>query len=1001
MKTFRGSFRLLVLLASIAVLAGCGGSSSSDDPSSSGNTISGVASKGPIDGGSVEVYSLLDDGTKGDLLGTDTTGADGSFTIDVGNYSGAALVEVRGGAYIDEATGLPVENILLRAGIPAVSSMISMTVTPLTELAVANAEKSVGLTSENIEASNTFISELFGGVNIITIEPIDVLSTPTDSVTQDQIDYGLMLAAISQMVVNDPTFDNVNQVVDAMSVDLLDGILDETAGELIAALTNFLDSGRNATTVATLDAMIIDDVVAEQQVLREVYAVYSTNGSNWNDYVKNDGLDIYNATGTACEGTETGGYDACIHGGEKRSFDTGLSTACIALTATDALGAFDWVCDDSGVTTVFYSTGLSEGKNLSDLINFTTPGWKYNQLIVNDGVSNVVKSKAMIWWDNPIIEANDGGSLAASGMIYVVTADPQNIFTIDADQVGLVVKPGVTMTGSTATTEKLVSAATQNFLWLEGAMDATGDQYAIYLLGVKFSALRGISAEKADSTGAGIYLSSSSDNMLSEISATNNTNHGVILLSSSNNMLSSIIAGNNNYGVFLFSSSNNSLLNIRAANNANSGIFLQASSDNTLSDISANNNVNSGVSIYSSSDNTLSDISAANNDYGISLLPSSNGNRLLRISAINNNYGIIIESSSNNTLSSIIASNNHDAVYIYSSSNNNILSGISVPNNFMGVSITSSSNNNMLSGISATNNGGKAITLHSSSNNMLSGISVANNGDYGILIYLSSNNTLSDIAAVHNGTYGIGIGSSLTNYFTGLLKVGNNGTADCGVSGGTDPGLFDGTCANQGTLSDATLSIDVTLAESYLGKKTVDDAINASDTNGAATFPTDPAAFDWTCFDNIYSSWGKDGSTFPNVDHAYFWKSGAGRIWDWSLLGADTVIRDVLALPGGNDTLEHGWTGTAADQAGCDVAFPGSIFNAADDCRSTFLRHAVELSGDGVGNDNLLCETGEECLYTPNIASYQGHGALISAGTIGTGDSIENVTLWKYETNGY
>ena len=66
---------------------------------------------------------------------------------------------------------------------------------------------------------------------------------------------------------------------------------------------------------------------------------------------------------------------------------------------------------------------------------------------------------------------------------------------------------------------------------------------------------------------------------------------------------------------------------------------------------------------------------------------------------------------------------------------------------------------------------------------------------------------------------------------------------------------------------------------------------------------------------------------------------------------------------------------------------------------TTFLQHAVEILDDGIGNDNGLCESGETCLFTPNNGSYQGHGALISAGTF-TDGVITGVTLLKYKVNG-
>lgn len=66
MKAFKGSFRFFVLLVAITFLAACGGSSLSNSGNVD-NLIEGLASKGPINGGSVEVYALLEDGN--DLSG--------------------------------------------------------------------------------------------------------------------------------------------------------------------------------------------------------------------------------------------------------------------------------------------------------------------------------------------------------------------------------------------------------------------------------------------------------------------------------------------------------------------------------------------------------------------------------------------------------------------------------------------------------------------------------------------------------------------------------------------------------------------------------------------------------------------------------------------------------------------------------------------------------------------------------------------------------------------
>jgi len=253
MITIGKYLRSLLLLFALAALAGCGGGG--NNIPAADYKVTGTASKGPIDGGTVEVFALLADGTKGDLLGTATTGADGSFTIGVGNYSGAALVEVTGGSYVDEATGLTVTNILMRAAIPDVTSTVSVAVTPLTELAVAYAEGIGGLTVDNITTSNTLVSDLFGGVDIVATEPVDVLSAPSGATTQEQIDYGLMLAALSQMVENDPAIVDVSQLMNILSADLSDGVLDETGSMLITALGDFVSSPDNATGTTSLAGM--------------------------------------------------------------------------------------------------------------------------------------------------------------------------------------------------------------------------------------------------------------------------------------------------------------------------------------------------------------------------------------------------------------------------------------------------------------------------------------------------------------------------------------------------------------------------------------------------------------------------------------------------------------------------------------------------------------------------------------------------------------------------
>ena len=72
---------------------------------------------------------------------------------------------------------------------------------------------------------------------------------------------------------------------------------------------------------------------------------------------------------------------------------------------------------------------------------------------------------------------------------------------------------------------------------------------------------------------------------------------------------------------------------------------------------------------------------------------------------------------------------------------------------------------------------------------------------------------------------------------------------------------------------------------------------------------------------------------------------------------------------------------------------------ASDKCFSIFLRNASELLGDGLGNENGLCESFELCVYSPNIGAYQGEGTFTDIGTIASG-TVQGVYLIQYATNG-
>ena len=90
---------------------------------------------------------------------------------------------------------------------------------------------------------------------------------------------------------------------------------------------------------------------------------------------------------------------------------------------------------------------------------------------------------------------------------------------------------------------------------------------------------------------SGIYLSSSSNNILSGNDASNNKN-GIYLYYSNNNTLRGNHASNNNIGISVSSSSNNTLTNNNPSNNGYYGIRLSSSINNKIYNNIFNNTKN-------------------------------------------------------------------------------------------------------------------------------------------------------------------------------------------------------------------------------------------------------------------------------------------------------------------------------------------------------------------------------------------------------------------------
>lgn len=187
----KASFTLATVSAAI-VLVGCGGgggSSAVAPPAAAGTTtISGSAVKGPVNGATVTVKKASD----GTVLKTTTTGAGGSYSVDV-DYTGDVVIEVSGGTYTDEATGVdtalatPLKSVLTANG-----GTVTGIVTPITTMAYTYA-----FGTGNAISASAFKNYTDNLASQFHLSAADLASTPV--VTGDAVNaYGRILAGLSK-----------------------------------------------------------------------------------------------------------------------------------------------------------------------------------------------------------------------------------------------------------------------------------------------------------------------------------------------------------------------------------------------------------------------------------------------------------------------------------------------------------------------------------------------------------------------------------------------------------------------------------------------------------------------------------------------------------------------------------------------------------------------------------------------------------------------------------
>ncbi len=252
------------------------------------SSVSGTVFNGPMTRATVTAFAI-DNGMPGARIASVATDGQGQFTMPLGSYSGAVMLQMSGGTYVDEATGTTMTmgaGDLMSAVMPTVASGTAVSgvwLTAMTSMAQARAAGMAGgMTDTNIAAANTAMGNYFSVGEILKTRPMDptVAGSGTNA-SQDARNYGMTLAAMSQYAEN-LNMSVSSTMVTAMMSDAADGVMNGMrgstpismsmggmmgggnmspaagAGGLAAAMTSFMNSSANASgmTAADMAALI-------------------------------------------------------------------------------------------------------------------------------------------------------------------------------------------------------------------------------------------------------------------------------------------------------------------------------------------------------------------------------------------------------------------------------------------------------------------------------------------------------------------------------------------------------------------------------------------------------------------------------------------------------------------------------------------------------------------------------------------------------------------------
>jgi hypothetical protein len=210
------------------------GSGRTGSTSSSTVTLQGVASRGAMQSGTVQVVAVSPDGTSGLTLGTGTIASDGTFSVSLPSAAtGPIRVQVQGGTYTSELDGSAQSTSTSISAVvdDAASLPTVLSVNPLTSFVDAFTSGKAQTGTDFVSAHQSANSAVMGafGFSAATAESLQPNFSP--SATGDSAILLDLLGGLESEAKTDGITDR-GSLAAALAQDLSDGVFDGQAGGL-------------------------------------------------------------------------------------------------------------------------------------------------------------------------------------------------------------------------------------------------------------------------------------------------------------------------------------------------------------------------------------------------------------------------------------------------------------------------------------------------------------------------------------------------------------------------------------------------------------------------------------------------------------------------------------------------------------------------------------------------------------------------------------------------